>query len=128
VMFPADPDLDIDMKNLYPWTVCVPADETSQKDAVMSAVNSLRRQLAALGDLGWSLSPWAPAPRPHRAADVTAAFVTDSFGRPGAVVESVRDLDGTTGTTDRRRLGLSWNAVGVEAGLPDSIFVKSTPL
>ncbi|MCW2831059.1 MAG: hypothetical protein JWP31_1751 [Aeromicrobium sp.] len=93
----------------------------------MSA-GATRRNVAAVVDLGWSVSPWAPAPKPHRASDVTPAFVTSSFGVPGAQVESLTDLDGTSGTTDRRRLAVSWNATGTAAELPSSVFVKSTPL
>lgn len=36
--------------------------------------------------------------------------------------------DGTTGTTDRRRLAVKWNGPGRAAGLPDHLFLKSTPL
>jgi Ecdysteroid kinase-like family len=84
----------------------------------------------ALGQLGLSLSPWVPASGPSRSGDVDAAFITRHIaaGVPGAACEGVRPLDGTTGTTDRRRLGLTWNDAGTEAGLPGTVFVKSTPL
>ncbi|WP_040800484.1 hypothetical protein [Nocardia higoensis] len=90
----------------------------------------MRRTARALMETALAVSPWAPAPKPHSAAAVTADWLTGVFAAktPGAVVEKVRSLDGTTGTTDRRRLGLEWNRVGADAGLPTAVFIKSTPL
>jgi len=47
---------------------------------------------------------------------------------PGAAAFSVAPLDGTTGTTDRRRVVVEWNDAGKEAGLPANLFIKSSPL
>jgi hypothetical protein len=44
------------------------------------------------------------------------------------VAQRISPLDGTTGTTDRRRLAVEWNESGRAAGLPDHLFLKSTPL
>src|SRR5690606_32991561 len=90
----------------------------------------MRRTARALMETALAVSPWAPAPEPHSAAAVTAEWLTGVFAaqHPGVVVEKVRPLDGTTGTTDRRRLGLEWNRAGQDAGLPTAVFIKSTPL
>ncbi|WP_396906411.1 phosphotransferase [Mycolicibacterium phlei] len=84
----------------------------------------------AVVETALAISPWAPAPKPHSAADVDAEWLTKAVaaGIPGAVARDVQPLDGTTGTTDRRRLAVEWNEVGRAAGLPPSVFVKSTPL
>ncbi|WP_330255078.1 ecdysteroid 22-kinase family protein [Nocardia sp. NBC_00565] len=84
----------------------------------------------ALGQVALALSPWAPGPKPHAAKDVTPKWITSVFAdrAPGAIAEDVRDVGGTTGTTDRRRVRVGWNTAGRDAGLPDSLFVKSTPL
>jgi len=100
----------------------------------MNAHNAIPAGGQGLGgvfrELVWSAMPWAPAPRPHSASAVTRAWLTDVFRErcDAARVEQVTSLDGTTGTTDRRRLGIQWNAAGLAAGLPGSVFVKSTPL
>ncbi|PPJ25812.1 hypothetical protein C5E45_18990 [Nocardia nova] len=83
-----------------------------------------------LGQLALAFSPWAPAPKPHAARDITAQWLTSVFAdqAPGAVAEHVADADGHTGTTDRRRIRVTWNRAGDTASLPTSLFVKSTPL
>jgi hypothetical protein len=84
----------------------------------------------AIAESALALSPWVPAPKPQWAAGVDVTWITAVFGRrvPGAVALRVETLDGTSGLTDRRRLGIEWNAAGQDAGLPASVFVKSTPL
>ncbi|GAB3035233.1 ecdysteroid 22-kinase family protein [Mycobacterium bourgelatii] len=84
----------------------------------------------AIVETALAISPWLPAPKPHSADGVDARWLSQQFaGRaPGAVAEALVPLDGTTGTTDRRRLGIEWNDAGIAAGLPSSLFVKSTPL
>lgn len=83
----------------------------------------------AVGQLFLSLSPWVPTSGPTRLDEVGPAFVTEHVGRgvPGARCLAVQPLDGTSGTTDRRRLRLTWNDAGAAAGLPSSVFVKSSP-
>ncbi|MET7769472.1 hypothetical protein [Nocardia sp. NPDC005366] len=90
----------------------------------------MRRTARALSETALAISPWAPAPKPHSAAAVTAQWLTEVFAprAPAAVVENIRPLDGTTGTTDRQRLALDWNRIGQNSGMPASVFVKSTPL
>ena len=75
-----------------------------------------------------ALSPWVPTRGPNSVRDVDAAFLTDVLGKqtPGARVESVEVLDGTAGTTNRLRVGLTWNAAGLEAGLSERVFLKGT--
>jgi hypothetical protein len=71
-----------------------------------------------------------PIRGPSAAADVTTDWLTAELaGRAaGAVAQRVTALDGTTGTTDRRRLAVEWNESGTAAGLPANLFIKSTPL
>lgn len=86
--------------------------------------------LAAAGELVAAVLPRLPWTGPSSAAEVTAEWLTAHVGRstPGAVVQGVSPLGGTTGTTDRRRLAVEWNDAGRSAGLPENLFVKSTPL
>ena len=83
---------------------------------------------AALRQVGWSLSPWAPAPRPSDPRDVDSAFLTSVLAadHPGARIESLQDVGGSEGTTDRRRVVLRWNAAGRDAALPSGLFLKGT--
>jgi len=46
---------------------------------------------------------------------------------PGAEINHLSIEETDKGTTDRSRLSLEWNEVGRKAGLPTSIFTKSTP-
>jgi hypothetical protein len=89
---------------------------------------SIAGTLGALGEVALALSPWVPSPKPHRVADVDATWLTSILakGAPGARVLDVEDRGGTSGTTDRRRLALTWNDAGVAAGLPAHLFVKAT--
>ena len=86
--------------------------------------------LAAAGQLVTAVLPTLPGAGPSSAAEVTPEWLTrDLAGSiPGAVAQRVSPLDGTTGTTDRRRLAVEWNEAGRAAGLPADLFVKSTPL
>jgi len=78
---------------------------------------SILGTIGALGEVGLALSPWLPSPRPRRAGDVDAGWLTSilATGAPGARVLDVEDRGGTSGTTDRRRLALTWNDAGVAA-------------
>jgi len=86
--------------------------------------------LTAAGEIVAAVLPALPGSGPSSAADVTAAWLTKQLASttPGAVAQRISPLDGTTGTTDRRRLAVEWNESGRAAGLPDHLFVKSTPL
>jgi hypothetical protein len=85
--------------------------------------------LVAAGELMAAVLPKLPGAGPSSAAQVTAEWLTRHLtGTSGAVAQRVSPLDGTTGTTDRRRLAVEWDDVGVAAGLPGQLFVKSTPL
>ncbi len=94
-------------------------------------LESLRSAARSTAQLALAVSPWVPTDGPSSAAEVDAAWLTARLARPrdprAAAVE-VRPLDGSSGTTDRRRLGVIWNDAGVAAGLPASLYVKSTPL
>jgi hypothetical protein len=89
---------------------------------------NLLRNAAALGEVGLALLPWAPAPRPCWLDEIDAGWLTSVLAAkaPGARILSVDDRGGTSGTTDRRSLAVSWNAAGAEAGLPTRLFVKGT--
>jgi hypothetical protein len=84
----------------------------------------------AVAELGASVLPWVPTRGPSKSSDVTAEWLTVHVGAgtPGAVALAATPLDGTSGTTDRRRLAVEWNEAGKRAGLPANIFVKSSPL
>jgi hypothetical protein len=89
---------------------------------------SIAGTIGALGEVALALLPWVPGPRPWRVADVDAAWLTSVLARatPGARVLRVEDLGGSSGTTDRRRLALTWNDAGAAAALPAHLFVKAT--
>lgn len=89
---------------------------------------SLFRDALALGEVGLALSPWAPAPRPCRVDAIDAGWLTSVLAAkaPGARILSIDDRGGTSGTTDRRSLAVTWNPAGAEAGLPTRLFVKGT--
>jgi hypothetical protein len=86
--------------------------------------------LITAGELVAAVLPRLPGAGPSAAAEVTAEWLTQRVGSsvPGAVVQRVSSLDGTSGTTDRRRLAIEWNEAGRAAALPENLFVKSTPL
>jgi len=99
--------------------------------AIHRVGESARRVGAVAGSIGQvllGLAPWVPAPRPHTGAALRPEWLTRQLGAPvpGAAIERIDTIDGTSGTTDRVRLGLSWNEAGRAAALPASVFVKST--
>jgi hypothetical protein len=91
---------------------------------------SARVNLTAAGELVAAVLPKVPGTSASSAAEVTTGWLTNQLTNttPGAVAQRISPLDGTTGTTDRRRLAVQWNAAGRAAGLPADLFVKSTPL
>jgi hypothetical protein len=83
----------------------------------------------AFGQIAAAMSPRVPTSGPSKSDDVTAQWLTAHLGKPvGGTALSAHPLDGTTGTTDRRRLLVEWDAVGKAAGLPTNLFIKSSPL
>ncbi len=84
----------------------------------------------ALAELAAALSPWVPTRGPSKSSDITAEWLTANLGAraPGATALRAIQLDGTTGTTDRRQLAIEWNEAGKRAGLPANVFLKSSPL
>jgi hypothetical protein len=92
--------------------------------------SSAAANLTAAGELVAAVLPALPGSGPSSAADVTAGWLTSQLASatPGAAAQRISPLDGTTGTTDRRRLAVEWNESGRAAGLPDHLFLKSTPL
>jgi hypothetical protein len=77
--------------------------------------NSLAN-VRAVGELAASVLPWVPTRGPSRSSDITAEWLTTHLGAktPGAVALSATPLEGTTGTTDRRRLAVQWNDAAFE--------------
>src|ERR1700722_10797993 len=68
-------------------------------------------------------------PPSSEAAAPTDWFTSPLAGTPPrATATRLAPLGGTTGTTDRQRLSVEWNESGRAAGLPDHLFLKSTPL
>jgi aminoglycoside phosphotransferase (APT) family kinase protein len=99
-------------------------------DPRVSILDGLARGATALGETLLALSPVAPAPQPAAASGVTAGYLEKVLGAkvPGARITSLELRLATTGTTDRQRIVLTWNAAGGDAALPTDLFVKSTPL
>lgn len=84
----------------------------------------------AYGAVALALLPWVPGTKPCRVTEIDASWLTSILanGTPGARVLAVEAYGGSSGTTERCRLKLSWNAAGVAAGLPAHLFVKATSL
>src|ERR1700742_345375 len=97
---------------------------TLRRSASTAAAN-----LTAAGELVAAVLPTLPGSGPSSAANVTTEWLTRHLAgaTPSAAVQRISPLDGTTGTTDRRRLSVEWNESGRAAGLPDHLFLKSTP-
>ena len=78
----------------------------------------------AVAELAASASPWVPTRGPSKSSDITAEWLTVNLGAraPGAAALSATPLDGTTGTTDRRRLAVEWNEAGKRAGLNKEVY------
>lgn len=83
------------------------------------AVEKLSRYRPTMGD---AVPPSADALTPEW---LTAALCTP---HPGARVLAVEPVDGTAGTSSRRRIRLRYNDVGTQVGLPETIYTKSTAL
>jgi hypothetical protein len=75
-------------------------------------------------------------PRPTTLAEIppsvdalTPEWLTAALcrGHPGAWVTAVSTASGSDGSTSRRVLTIDYNDVGRHAGLPTSVFTKSTP-
>lgn len=60
--------------------------------------------------------------------DITPAWLTAVLGgvAPGAEVVAHQLGDASEGTSSRRRIFLTWNEAGAGAGMPSSVFCKST--
>lgn len=65
---------------------------------------------------------------PRTPDDVNAEWLTMCLcaDHPGAAVTGIDVFGGTSGTSTRRRLRLTYNAAGREAGLPEHLYVKTT--
>jgi len=86
------------------------------------------RTITAARDLALGLSPWLPNEHRYGLESLTTGELGEALG---ADVSGARLLDhsleyDSRGTTDRARVRLDWNAQGVAAGLPASLFAKGT--
>lgn len=86
--------------------------------------------MSIAGEILWSLSPWVPRRGPVTVSHIERGWLATQIakGVPNTRIDRLEVLDGTSGTTDRRRLALHWNESGRDAGLPARVFIKSTPL
>jgi len=64
---------------------------------------------------------------PQSAEAVTTTWLTEVLchSHPGAKVESIRVYGGSDGTSSRRAMEVTYNAVGQSAGLPTKLFTKA---
>jgi hypothetical protein len=85
------------------------------------------RSAFALGEVGLALSPWAPAPRPCWVDEIDADWLTSVLAAkaPAARILSIDDRGGTSGTTDRRSLGVTWTLDA--AWKPASTSITASP-
>jgi hypothetical protein len=65
---------------------------------------------------------------PRRPDDATAEWLTRCLcaRTPGAAVTGIKMFEGSSGTSTRRRMHVSYNAAGRDAGLPEHLYVKTT--
>lgn len=100
--------------------------------AVSTAVRTARTVGRVAGHVVWERAVKPPAHArsdvPRNADDVTPAWLTSCLAAKvsGASVLGFDNLGGSTGTTTRRRLRLTYNEVGQRAGLPEHLYVKTT--
>ncbi|MDB5968386.1 MAG: hypothetical protein JWQ90_836 [Hydrocarboniphaga sp.] len=75
-----------------------------------------------------NLKPTSASEVPRSAEALTPEWLTAVLCKdiPGARVLSVKPVDGSAGTSSRRRISLTYNQAGVDAGLPASMYTKST--
>jgi hypothetical protein len=80
-------------------------------------------------DLALCYAPKLNISEPHHLGDITREWLETTLGADvaGAELEKLVVEDEHSGMTSRRKWGLQWNAAGVAAGLPATIFVKATP-
>ena len=73
--------------------------------------------------------PTTLAEIPRSVDALTPEWLTASLchGHPGAWLTSVSTTSGSDGSTTRRVLTIDYNDIGRQAGLPTSVFSKSTP-
>lgn len=100
-------------------------------DAVAAGLGRATSTGRALIETGAAVLPmrWVPARFPVHASEVDSDFLNRALsGRTrGARVTQARRVDGTSGTTDRVRLELTWDRADLD-DLPRHVFLKSTPL
>ncbi|SEH53541.1 Ecdysteroid kinase [Mycolicibacterium rutilum] len=100
----------------------VVTDRTAGIDGAVRTGRALAEAAAAVLPLRWVRADF-----PLTAADVDPGFLTRALRdvAGGATVVAARPVGGTSGTTDRVRLDLSWDRDSGD--LPRHVFIKSTP-
>ncbi|NKI16568.1 phosphotransferase [Spongiibacter sp. KMU-166] len=90
-----------------------------------------QQALVALADADRSaaLAPELTIDGPHTMADVTPEWIEQSMATniDGAALVKMHPADEHSGMTSRVKWQLEWNPAGQQAGLPTTVFVKSTP-
>jgi hypothetical protein len=80
-------------------------------------------------DMALAHAPELSIDGPYRSSDITAALLETTIAKdtPDAKVAELRLAAGHDGMTSRTKWDIRWNAPGRAAGLPNSIFAKTTP-
>jgi Ecdysteroid kinase-like family len=107
------------------------ATDYSSGRSARSRVAGVVSTVKALLEVGAALLPmrWVPASFPVKVCDVDLAYLNNALRAASgpAKIISADPVEGTTGTTDRVRLALTWDR-SEGPDLPPHVFVKSTPL
>jgi hypothetical protein len=95
---------------------------------VETTFDEIKKHYAAEVDRAADRTMKAASELPMSYEEITPAWLTAVLAgdRTGAEVVSHRLGDVDEGTSSRRRIFLEWNEAGVSAGLPGSVFCKST--
>ncbi len=98
-------------------------------DVMTMLGRSLRYSLAQTMDRARSPVPKTRTEIPWHFSAITPEWLTDTLCKdhPGAQVRDVKMGIGHVGTSGRQQLLVTYNAVGEEANLPETIFCKGTP-
>jgi hypothetical protein len=106
-----------------------PAGASTRVDRLGLARTALRVAGAVARERLGSRSARTAADVPARIEDVTPEWLTATLASsvPGATVTAVEFGPGSSGTSVRRQLRVSYNDIGRAAGLPATVFAKSTP-
>ena len=96
---------------------------------VADALQFTGRVLGELGKIAWSNLFARPEGLPRSMETIDVRWLNDALAErfPGASVIDLEVLGGDSGTTERRRLGLTYAPGADPPGAPESVFVKFRP-